>query len=232
MITCFKNISLFTVTFFVALFIDILVKVNFGYCTCRLVSKSLIVILLLTFYLVNKKELSRKKRIFMVTALLFFLAGDILLIFYEVEKLYMLGMSCFILGKVFYIFRFSNRRDFDLLRLLPFLILCFFYMVGVLYLMLNNLNSYFYVILVYLFVALTVVIFGLLRKSAVNRKSYYLVLIGILFSIFSDSITGLSSFYHEDIAYQAYTIMAFYGLSQYFIVLGIVKEVIVSPVIE
>jgi len=224
MITFFKNIYLFTVTFFVILIADIIIKVNLGFCTYRVVSKSLVIILLLIFYLINQKEVSKWKLAFMTLALVFFYAGDILFLYHKIKTLYILGISSFILGKMFYIFRFSNRRDFDLLRLFPFIILVFIYMVGLLFLIINNLNSYFYVTLIYFFMVLTVIIFGLLRKNAVPPTSYYLVLIGILISVFSDSITALKSFYDEDIAYQAITIMLFYGLSQYLIVLGIVRE--------
>lgn len=224
MMSLFKNTYLFAITFFVTLFIDILIKVNLGYSYHRYISKSVLIILLLVYYLINQKEVNNRKKVYMLLAFFSFLAGDILMLLYTDQLLYMVGISCFILGKMFYAFRFSNKKDFDFFKLLPFVILIFTYMVGLLFLMLNNLDSYFYVILVYLFMALTVVIFALLRKSVVNKKSYYLVLLGILFSVFSDSITGLQSFYNSDIAYHKVTIMLFYGLSQYFIVHGIVKE--------
>ena len=224
MIRLFKNINLFTVTFFVILFVDTLVKINLGFGIYRVITKVTVIALLLVYYLINQKEVSKWKFSFMVLALLFFITGDIFLLFHTIKKLYMIGMCCFILGKMFYIFRFANRKDFDLLRLFPFIILIFVYMVGVLFLILNELDNYFYIALAYFFMVLTVIIFSLLRKNEVSKKSYILVLVGVFFSLFSDTIAALKSFYDSGFAYPTITIMLFYGLSQYFIVIGVVKE--------
>ena len=98
-------------------------------------------------------------------------------------------------------------------------------MSSILILISQNMNTYYYIIsLLYLFTALTTLIFAILRKPAVNKKSYYLVIGGVLISILSDSITGLKSFYYSGIAYEEITIMLFYGISQYLIISGLVNE--------
>ena len=66
--------------------------------------------------------------------------------------------------------------------------------------------------------------FAYLRKNEVNKTSYWLVLIDVLFSMFSDSINILKVFYNDEIAYNNISIILFYGVSQYLIILGIVTE--------
>ena len=126
--TIFKNVKVFSIVFFIALITDIYVKVNIDIFSVRFISKSLIVLLVLAFYIFNNRERSKLNFRFMIAALSFFLIGDILLILYETTMIYILGIFCFILGKAFYVFRFSNQRDFNIFRLLPFLLLCFLYM--------------------------------------------------------------------------------------------------------
>ena len=220
----FKNLYVFSTLFFIALFVDIGVKLYAQTIPYRFISKSLIVIFLLVYYLLNNREILKRKFRFMIIALLFFLIGDMLLILFEIQLVYIAGICCFIFGKAFYVFRFSNQRDFKLMRLLPFLILCFLYMLGILTLSYDNLGVFFYPVLVYLFIAMIVVLFVLLRKGAVPHKSYYLVLLGVFFSVLSDSISVLQTFYLESLAYHTISIMLFYGLSQYFIVIEVVME--------
>jgi hypothetical protein len=88
----------------------------------------------------------------------------------------------------------------------------------------DYLNEFFIPVIVYLFAILLVAQFAFLRKGVVNNASYKLVMLGIVFSIISDTIAILESFYDSDIAYNKITLMLFYGLSQYFIVIGILKE--------
>ena len=160
----------------------------------------------------------------MVSALLFFLIGDIFFILYEIELYYIIGIFSFAIGKLFYVFRFSNQRDFKFKKIFPVIFFCFSLMMIILYLINDNLNNYFFPILVYFFVATMFVVFASLRKGLVNNRSFYLVLIGVFLSLSADSIAALSSFYSSTIPYQAVAVMLFYGVSQFFIVQGIIKE--------
>lgn len=159
-----------------------------------------------------------------VAALGCFIIGDLFLIKMESKPLFILGVFFFAIAKVLYSVRFSNQSDFKIYQLLPFLLFCFAYMCSVMLLVYDNLGDYFLPTLVYLFIVMIVAQFAYLRRYEVNKTSYWLVLIGIMFSMFSDSITLLKEFYNHNIAYHQITIMLFYGLSQYFIVVGIIKE--------
>ncbi len=224
MLKIFKVPYLFAILYFIVLLIDISFKFTLKELPCRFISKPLVVILLICYYLINNQEIYKKLLVYMIMALLCFLVGDFFMFFYEIQIYYIVGILCFILGKLFYIFRFSKRKDFDLVKLLAIIIPCFLYMLLLLILTYENLGNFFYPTLLYLFVVVTLIIFAHLRKQSVNFKSYVLVLVGVIFSLFSDSITIISSFYDATFAYNKVSIMLFYGISQYFIVIGIVEE--------
>jgi len=125
----------------------------------------------------------------MLIALSCFLLGDLILINTYSGNMYSAGMLFFVIGKLFYAIRFSNTRDFKLSRLLPFLFLCFIYILWMMNLIYDNLGALFFPILIYFFAAIIVLQMAFLRKI------------------------------HKT------TIMLFYGISQYLVVLGITKEV-------
>jgi len=220
----FKNKLYFSVLYFSILIIDILVKLGLDTIPFRFITKPLIVISLVVFYWINAKEKSKKKFVFMILALIFFLLGDVFLIFKDVSLLFSLGMLGFILGKLFYAFRFSNQNDFKLVRLLPIVVFCFVYIFVVLNIIYDNLGEYFFPVLIYLFVAMLTLQFAYLRKSGVDTKSYLTVGIGILFSVMADSIAVLAQFYQDNFFYDYITVILFYGISQYLIVIGILEE--------
>ena len=69
-------------------------------------------------------------------------------------------------------------------------------------------------------------LFAYLRYDVVNSLSFYLVFAGVVCSVFSDSISVLQSFYNQNFGLNQYSVMLFYGLFQYLVVLGIIKETV------
>lgn len=220
----FSNTLYFSILFFSILLIDILVKTNIEEIYYRFITKTLVMTSLIIYYFINQKEVMKKRFTYMSLALFSFFIGDVFLLLYENSTLYIIGMLFFVLGKLFYAFRFSNQKDFKLSSLLPFIIPCFIFLVVLMNLIYDNLGNFFIPVMIYLFTCLIVTMFSFLRKDEVNFNSYILVLVGIAFSILSDTITVLQGFYMPDMAYHKVTIMLFYGLSQYFIVIGVVRE--------
>ncbi len=219
------DFTYFSIAFFTFLAIDIFVKLQLDSMPYRYISKSIVLLLLILYYLKNHKETSRKHFRFMIIALICFLVGDWLLIEPKNTTLFASGMMLFILGKLFYVFRFSHQRDFRLARLFPFLVVCFLYIAGLMNLIYDNLHQLFFPVIIYFFTSVIVLQFAFLRKVDVNKLSYLLVFIGIVLSILSDSITALKIFYIPNFAYEKITIVLFYGIGQYLIVLGVMKEV-------
>jgi len=224
MLVIIKNNTYFTFLFALLLGLDIYVKLNLPEVPYRLLTKPLVMLSIIAFYLVNNNEKSRKKFKFMLLALIAYLLGDLFLVFYNYTVLYIIGLILFIVGKLFYASRFSNQNDFNLTKLVPFLIACFLYMIFIMFFVLNNLKSFFVPTMLYLFASMIVALFAILRKGNVSKRSFNFVLIGIFFAVLCDSISIFQSFYNENIPYHKITIMLTYGISQYFIVRGVVEE--------
>ncbi|WGD34926.1 lysoplasmalogenase [Olleya sp. YS] len=221
----FKNLTYFTLFYFFLFAVDAYVKVFFLHSLLRYITKGALIIALLYYFILNNNDTSQRNIRLIVLAICSFLIGDELIIAGNINRyFFVLGVIFFGIGKILYSIRFSHKKDFNTLKLLPFLLFCFSYMSVVMMIIYDNLNSYFIPVLIYLFIVMLTAQFAFLRRSEVNNISYFLVLIGVVFSMFSDSITLLKEFYSETIAYNQYTIMLFYALSQYFIVIGLVKE--------
>ncbi|WAC02066.1 lysoplasmalogenase [Lacinutrix neustonica] len=225
MLTLFKDKKGFTVIYFIILLIDIVVKLYAEDVPFRYLSKPLVVVFLMIYYVLNNNETSVWRKRFIYMALLCFLIGDILFIETEITPLYITATLLFIVGKLFYAFRFSNQRDFSLVTLFPLFSICFIYMIVIMALVINSLGTFFMPTLIYLFVSLIVVLFAFLRKEEVIYKSFILVLIGVIVAIFSETIVLIKSFYNPNFPYHNVLIMLFYGVSQYLIVYGLVEEV-------
>ncbi|WP_299887581.1 lysoplasmalogenase family protein [uncultured Lacinutrix sp.] len=220
----FKNKTFFTTLFFAILLLDIFVKLNLEAIPFRFITKPIIVGSLIIYYLLNNQEEHRRRFIYMCIALSSFLIGDILLIFYEITNAYIIGILLFIIGKLFYAFRFSNEKDFNLTSLMPYFIICFIYMVLIMLLVIDNLGDFFIPAMVYLFASLIVILFAFLRKNEVIKSSYLLVIAGVFTAVVSDSISLIQSFYYENFPFHEILIMLVYGISQYLIVMGITNE--------
>jgi len=213
----------------ITLIVDGYIKVFYPLSIYRYFSKSLLLIVLLYYFILNNKASSKKNNKLIIYALIAFLIGDALITAGNYSRLYLIyGVVCFAIGKIFYGIRFSNKKDFNILKLVPFLLFCFTYMCFVMMIVYHSLGSYFIPVLLYLFIVMLTAQFAYLRQYEVNKSSYVLVLIGVIFSMFSDSITILKEFYDSSIAYNQYTIMLFYAFSQYFIIVGITKEKIAN----
>ncbi|SFD37550.1 lysoplasmalogenase family protein [Algibacter pectinivorans] len=227
-----KETVVFSLLFIIALIIDIIIKINWDASVFRYISKSSLSILLIGYYSFFHKETSRVKQFFMTVALLFFFIGDIFFILYQIELYYIFAIFSFGLAKLFYVFRFSNQGDFRVKQITPALVFCFLLMMLVMYLINDNLDNFFFPTLFYFFISTLFVVFAFLRRDYVDTHSYALVIVGVFLGLASDTLAALVSFYDSDIPFQNIAVMLFYGLSQLFIVLGIVKETNFEPTAE
>ncbi len=219
----FNNIKYFSVCYFMVLTLDLIFMVFKDIEFLRLVTKPSLILLLIAFYASNDNESTSYNFVFTILALGFFLLANVMTYFHKEYLLIMAASICFILGKVFYIFRFSNNRDFNIVHFLPFLALYLFYMFIVLNLTLDNLGSSLIPVLIFLFVTLLAVQFAFLRRGAVSKGSYQLVIFGIFFLLTADTLSVLSGFYAYW-PYERFVTMIIYTISQYLIVMGLVKE--------
>lgn len=221
MLKWLTKISSFSVIYFLVLTLDIVVKHSVYVLPFRFFTKSGLLILLFAYYIINHKENKRHKYIAVLVALSAFLIGDILMMFSEVQLCFLIGMLAFVIGKACYGIRFSHSEDFKVRKLLPFIIICFGYVIFLFTNIYEGLGSFWLPVMVYFFVTLMMVLMAYLRHGVVNKLSFLLVFIGVICSLFSDSIVAYKEF-KTNIPLQEVLVMLFYGVSQYLIIIGLV----------
>lgn len=151
-------------------------------------------------------------------ALLFSMFGDIFLMFSGVNY-FILGLASFLVAQLCYIFLFKPQAHFNFLILVGFGI----YITAFLLLLYPGLSSEFRIpVIIYAMVICTMGIMAASRKTGMP-KSYYWVLAGAVLFILSDSMIAINKFY-TPIPKDALFVMTTYGLAQFLIVRGWIKQ--------
>lgn len=219
----FKKWKLFSIIFIGILFADIAFS-NIDYLLkYRYISKLLITITLYIHFHYNSAGLLRRARVLITLALLFSFIADFFIITDSNLLFLAIGMFMFILAKISYAIVFSYKAKFDIDRLLPFLALILLYCLLIMFFLYDGLGTLFIPVVFYTFASIVVVKMAYLRYKRVTNRSYYLVLIGSVFFLISESILSLNNFY-KPISHSGITIMLFYGLSQLFTIKGIIEQ--------
>ncbi|WP_026753547.1 lysoplasmalogenase family protein [Sediminibacter sp. Hel_I_10] len=219
----FNNILKFSICYFSIVMIDLVFMTFSELEILRLVTKPALMLLLIFFYTLNDNESTSNNFVFTILALSFFLLANVMTYFKTEPIVLVAGSIFFILGKVCYVCRFSNNRDFNILQFLPFLAFYLLYMFSILNLTLDNLGSSLIPVLLFLFVTLLLVQFAFLRKEEVSKSSYILVMIGVFSFLLADTLSILGSFYKYWF-YERFITMFVYASAQYMIIMGLVKE--------
>jgi uncharacterized membrane protein YhhN len=217
-----KNILYFALLFFTVLTVDIYVKLYLDVIPYRYISKPLVMLSIALFYLSYKKRVNKKNKHFFI-GFLCFLLGDIFLINDANQISFLLGMLFFITGKLLYVYRFLNSKDFNIVRLIPLLLFSFIYVVGLLLFIYMNLGDLIIPVLIYYYISQILLLMSFLRLDTVDRGSFILVFIGVVAFIISETIVALSIF-HIKMGYQDSAIMVTYGISQFLILIGVLIE--------
>jgi len=187
------------------------------------VTKPLIVISLIVFFLRQSRSLHKTIRNFTFLALIFSLAGDILLMFdNQNPKFFMLGLIAFLMAHVMYIIVYLKHRNKSR-QSLPLIVILLLYASGLFYLLKVGLGAMLMPVVVYMVVILTMATTAYLRKGSVSNLNYFLVLLGAILFLISDSLLSVNLFY-KPILFANIIIMVTYAFAQFFIVLGILKQ--------
>lgn len=188
------------------------------------VTKPLIVLSLIVYFLRQGKTLENSIRNFMVFALSFSLAGDILLMFVDQNPVFFtLGLVAFLLAHVMYIITFLKQKNISR-RPLAFIIILLVYASGLFYLLKDGLGPMLILVVIYILVILTMATTAYLRKGSVISQNYYMVFYGAILFMVSDSLLALNMFYRP-YPLANIGIMVTYALAQFCIVIGILKVV-------
>jgi len=186
-------------------------------------TKPLIVLSLIVFFFLQSKTHHNSIRNFMLLALLFSLEGDIFLMFDDQNtKFFMFGLAAFLIAHIMYIIVFLKHRNKSKQPFLFFTILLI-YAAGLFYLLKDGLGDMLIPVVVYMIVILTMATTAYLRKGNVPIQNYNLVFLGAILFLVSDSLLALNMFY-KPIPLANFLIMLTYGLAQFSIVLGILKQ--------
>jgi len=182
--------------------------------TGSFITKLLLTPVLLLIYLTGSKEL----QIPVILALVFCFLGDLLLSF---PKYFIPGLSAFLVGHVFYAVKFLSDIQINI----PWWIFLFATIYIAYGIILNSRLSITDIkkriaVYVYTSVILIASFLSLLRFNSVSVYSFWIVLIGTLLFILSDSILAYNLFKKRS-SYGSVWLMAAYGAAQLLIVLGI-----------
>ena len=189
----------------------------------HVIAKPLILLSLIFFFINQGKHLSSKTKVITLLALLFSLAGDVLLMFTDISASFFLsGLVAFLLAHIMYIMVFLDKKNSKKIALI-FITVLLIYAIGIFYLLKDGLGDMLIPVIVYMLVILTMVLTSTMRKDNVSNKSYNLVFLGAVFFVISDSFLAINKFY-QPVPLSKIIIMSTYSLAQYLIVLGLLKQ--------
>lgn len=227
MISFFKSINNISLFYFLAVAFDVYVKLHLPIVTYRYISKFAMLSLVIMLYYFNNSEQNKKNKTFVFIALMFFVFGDACVLWHKNFIFLAVSLVFFSFAKLFLSFRLSHKHDFKIGSLLPVSIIMFVYTFFIFKLIYGNLNNFLVPAIGTFFVSLLLFQFAALRQGVVNTFSYFSVLFGVLFYVFSESMMAVKIF-NGPFLYQEPLIIIFYSLSHYLIILGLVREKILK----
>lgn len=225
-----RNLIPLTVLFFLLLTVEIIGD-SLGYHMVGWVCKPFLMPVLMVLFITNNKGNNRTERLLFPMALLFSLAGDVLLMFHK-DNLFVFGLASFLVAHIFFIASFWSRikgrkipTGTYLLSLIPFVL----FVGGFLSVLIPSLQAktatqpLVVPVTVYACVIGIMGFSALMRRGGVSTQGFNLVFSGAVFFIISDSCIALNHFI-TPIPQPTLLIMATYGIAQYLITVGSCKN--------
>ena len=216
----------FWIIFFIVVLCLDLVAVYFGNESLRYVTKTLLMPILVVYFIVNIKPFASSLKKWIVLALVFSWAGDVLLMFESIDpSFFMAGLVAFLIAHVFYILFFENiirieNRRKNYWWFIPVLI----YYVSLIYILSPQLGDMKLPVRIYGIVISYMLIQALQMAPIKNHNAAGLMIAGAVLFISSDSILAVNKFY-SSFDYAGIAIMLSYGIAQLLITLGAVRYI-------
>ena len=190
------------------------------------VIKPMIVIWLMLYFLSQTININSGLKKWILAALFFSWAGDVLLLFQQNHSLFfLLGLSAFLIAHIFYIVFFNRVRVKENVRgnVLLLLIVVVYYgsLITLLY---SHLGGMKLPVLVYGIVISCMFMLAMHMLYIKNKIAGKWMMTGALLFVMSDSLLAVNKFYHP-FEPAAVVIMLTYGLAQLFIVEGAIKYI-------
>ena len=175
---------------------------------------------------------SVRTKVFAGWAFLFSLLGDTFLMFTGKNQLFfMAGLGSFLISQIGYIFllQYSNKiagiQSCSFLKQQPLWLLLYFLYGTLIYcLLFPNLDLVLKVaVFIYMVALLGMSVMALNRKGTKPEKSFYLVFIGSLLFVISDSVIAINKFL-QPIPFDGIIVMSTYMAAQFLIVKGLILQ--------
>jgi len=191
----------------------------------RVVSKPLLLLSLLIYFIVNARANRNLTFYLMVSALFCSLLGDIFLLFETTNSLFFtLGLASFLVAHVLFTCLFMRKWNRQADTNFKWIILSFFtYGIILFFLLKDSLGSLKIPVILYILGILTMVITAYKRKESVPKSSFNLVFLGALFFVVSDSVLAIDKFLTA-IPLSHSIIMGTYATAQYLILKGVLNQ--------
>lgn len=189
-------------------------------------SKPLLMIVLGAYFISQTKGSTTRLKAWILAALFFSWAGDILLIFQGKDSLFfLLGLSAFLLAHVFYIIFFHSIRLNEGIKSNPWLLLIVVIYYAILISLLSPyLGTMKLPVRIYGIVISFMFLLAMHMLFIKNRKAGEWMFFGAFLFVISDSVLAINKFYHSFEA-AGITIMLTYGLAQLFIIDGAIRYI-------
>lgn len=217
------KLKFFTLLFSIIVLLELYFGSDASLTVFRYFSKPSIVIALIVFFMINAKNVSKVIKNTILLALFFSLLGDVLLLFdTKSEYFFIFGLVAFLIAHIMYCIAFLKERN---TKRNPLLIIALLlgYAVLLFLKIKSSLGTMLVPVTAYMIVILSMAISAYLRKGNVTTIGYYLVFIGAVFFMISDSILAVNKF-HTALPYSNISIMLTYAIAQFLIVVGILKS--------
>lgn len=219
------NKRFWIIVYLVVLGADLFVVYN-GNETLRYITKPLLMLLLIGSFIFETNDLVSSLKKWIVLALLFSWAGDVLLMFESTNgNFFIFGLVAFLIAHIFYILFYENVIRKNGIRknywwFLPVII----YYIALIYLLSPNLGDMKLPVRIYGIVISYMLIKALQTGGIKNFGAATFMIAGAILFITSDSLLAINNFY-EPFEYAGIAIMLTYGIAQLLITLGAVRYI-------
>ncbi len=196
----------------------------------QLIFKPLIVTVLIGYFDSGVTAIAKGLAKWILFALLFSMAGDVLLLFVKRNDLFfLLGLSSFLVAHIFYIifFHLVKKKEGVKSKWWPLVIVAVYY-AGLIYLLAPHLGDMKVPVLVYGIVISFMFMLAMHMLFIKNKAAGKWMMTGALLFVISDSTLAIDKFYQPFEA-AGIIIMLTYGAAQFFIVKGAADYISLNP---
>ncbi|HWR33835.1 MAG TPA: lysoplasmalogenase [Chitinophagaceae bacterium] len=185
------------------------------------ISKPLLMPVLAVYFLLQTKNIKSNFKSWILAALFFSWAGDVLLMFQaDDSNFFLFGLSAFLLAHVFYIILFYQVKAKEGIKIdFKFLLIVVTYYAALIFLLFNHLGTMQIPVIVYGLVISSMFMLAMHMLFIKNKAAGKAMMIGALLFILSDSLLAINKFY-QPFELAGVIVILTYGLAQLLIIKG------------